>query len=204
MDLFALILFGLLSGDLVFETSPPPTPVIRDAIRRLAPHRVSPRRARHLARIIQREAKRRKIDVFLLVSFIHEESDWNPRLRSKTNDFGLTQVHVAARGSATFLGREAELYDPQTNIREWARLAAMWRGYHQRECEVRVKVCYGGADGKPWSCTMELLHPADHPWWSHLKWGYKVKKGSPSTKKVTVEGTYRWLLEQFYHVPETS
>src|SRR5512137_1016176 len=119
----------------------------------LAPH-LGRTVARTYARIIRTEAARKDIDPLLVVSFIHHETykKWRTRIKSPTNDYGLTQVHVAARGSATFLGREEELYDPKTNIREWCRLAHMWRAYHQRACV-----------------------GAKHHWWAHMKWGYKIK-----------------------------
>jgi hypothetical protein len=126
----------------------PSTQAIQAAIQSLAPRRVP---AKRYARIIHREARRRDIDPFLIVAFIHIESTWNPRAKSPTTDYGLTQVHVAVNGSATFLGREEALYDPATNIREWGRLAVMWRNYHERTCK------------------------DDHPWWAHLKFGYRVK-----------------------------
>lgn len=126
----------------------PSTQAIQAAIQSLAPRRVP---AKRYARIIHWEARRRDIDPFLIVAFIHIESTWNPRAKSPTADYGLTQVHVAVNGSATFLGREEALYDPATNIHEWGRLAVMWRNYHRREC------------------------PHTHLWWAHLKFGYRVK-----------------------------
>jgi hypothetical protein len=127
----------------------PSTQAIQAAIQSLAPRRVP---AKRYARIIHREARRRNIDPFLIVAFIHIESTWNSQAKSSTDDFGLTQVHVAVNGSATFLGREEALYDPATNIREWGRLAVMWRNYHERTCK-----------------------DDDHPFYSHLKWGRRVK-----------------------------
>jgi len=197
------LLLGFVFGDLVFETTPLPTPVVRDAILRLAPrYQVGPRLAKQYARIVQQEARRRKVDPLLVVSFIQVETarKWNPRLKSPTNDFGLTQVHVAVNGSARFLGREEELYDPRTNVREWVRLAAMWRAYHQRECEVHAEICYSGPEG-PWGCNKMRIAGSRHPWWAHLKWGYRVKN-TEHAQKVT--GVYRWLLQQFHHLPESS
>ena len=123
-------------------------------------------------RIIKTEAARKDVDPLLVVSFIHVETarSWNKRTKSKTNDYGLTQVHVAARGSARFLGREEELFVPRTNIREWVRLADMWRAYCKREGHT------------------------DHQWWAHLKWGYKVKNPH-HTMKVTK--LYEFLIKKF-------
>jgi len=162
---WASILFMLLT----VADAQPSTPVLRDAILWLAPGRVSDRTARRYAKIIHREARRRSIHGFLFLAFIHTESRWNPRMRSSTDDFGLAQVHVAVRGSARFLGREAELYDPETNIREWGRLAAMWRDYHARSC-----------------------HGASHRWWDHLKWGYRVRRGL-----VRVDELLQMLIGRF-------
>jgi hypothetical protein len=178
MSLLTLLLFSLT--ELVFEAEPPPTPVIYTAIRSLAPHyQVGPRLAKQYARIIRQVAQRRKMDPLLVVSFIHVETarKWNPRLKSLTNDFGLCQVHVAARGSARFLGREEELYHPRTNIQEWVRLADMWRAYHKRSCTT------------------------PHPWWAHLKWGFKVKDTKHAQKVANV---YHWLLQQLHRPLETS
>lgn len=94
----------------------------------------------------------------LVVSFAHNESRWNPRKKSVTNDYGLMQVHVARRGSARFLGREKELYKPRINIREGVRILAMWKGYHERWCK------------------------GDHPYWAHQKWGKKVKDDRRDSK----------------------
>jgi hypothetical protein len=136
----------------------------RSAIRRLAPPR-----AMRWARIIDQEAARRLIDPLLVVAFIHVETGrrWDPRLVSPTADYGLTQVHVAVRGSETFLGREEQLFDPRTNIREWCRLAAMWRDYHARTCI-----------------------PGKHRWWAHLQWGYRVRDTTHAEKVLRL---YRWL-----------
>jgi len=139
----------------------PPHTVIVQAIRHLAPH-IGPRTACGYARIVRREAARKDLHAFLVLSFIHVETlrKWNPRLVGPTNDYGLTQIHVAERGSDRFLGREAKLFDPQTNIREWCRLAAMWRAYHVRTCS------------------------DSHLWWAHMKYGYRVKSDVSHALKV--------------------
>jgi len=145
------------------------------AILLLAPH--LPRTTAQLyARIIKTEAARKKVDPLLVVSFIHVETvrGWNTRVKSVTNDYGLCQVHVAARGSETFLGREEQLFIPKVNIREWVRLADMWRAYHQKE----------GDDS--------------HPWWAHLKWGYKVKDTNHAMK---VKRLYESLKRKFRPKP---
>ena len=165
------------------------------AILFLAPHLSKPT-ARNYARIIKTEAVRKQIDPLLVVSFIHVETfrRWDPRVKSVTNDYGLCQVHVAVRGSARFLGREEELYNPRTNVREWVRLADMWRAYHYRECEIHTKVCYHDPEEGPWGCENMVLHKADHPWWAHLKWGFKVKDQKHAMK---VRNIFEMLRRKF-------
>lgn len=176
---------------LLLTLATPTTAEVREAIELLAPRHVP---AARYARIVRKMAMHRAVHPLLVVAFIQVESakSWNPRLVSRTNDYGLTQVHVAERGSARFLGREHELYDPATNVREWVRLAAMWRNYHQRKCEVRVEVCYSGPEG-PWGCSMEVLTHSNHRWWAHLKWGYVVKNTEHADK---VEGLLLWMLRR--------
>jgi hypothetical protein len=168
-SLVAVLLAAAVCGEALAEE----TETIR-AVRHLAPQ-LGKATSRRLAKIIDREAGRRHVDPLLAVAFVHVESSWNPRLRSHTNDFGLAQVHVAARGSERFLGREAELYDPQTNLREWARLADMWRSYCRREGHV------------------------GHPWWHHLKFGYRVRDHHRERK---VDRVYFYLTRTFRPTPE--
>lgn len=165
------------------------------AIMFLAPH-VPKTVAKDYAKIINVEAARKQIDPLLVVSFIHVETfrKWDPKVKSVTNDYGLCQVHVAARGSANFLGREEELFRPKTNIREWVRLADMWRAYHYRECEIHTQVCYDDPTEGPFGCTDEVLHKANHPWWAHLKWGYRVKDREHAMK---VKRVYDSLRKRF-------
>lgn len=110
------------------------------------------------ADLIRFEARWYDVDPMLVVAIIQVESGWNARKRSKTNDYGLMQVHVARRGSSNFWRREKELYDPRTNIREGTRLLAMWKRYHETWCK------------------------GDHPHWAHYKWGKKVGEISHALK----------------------
>lgn len=137
------------------------------AICSLAPH-VPPRTARSYARMIEQEADFQQIAATWLAAYVWVESRYKPDHRSPTNDYGLGQVHVAARGSATFLGREHELYNPRVNLRETARIAAMWRGYHDRKC--------GELPG--------------HGYWSHMKWGRRIK----STTHADLVEAVAWLM----------
>ena len=90
------------------------------------------------------------MDPFRVTAIIQIESGWKARKKSVTNDYGLMQVHVARRGSSNFYGREKELYDPRTNIREGVRILAMWKQYHKTHCR------------------------DDHPFVAHYKWGKYV------------------------------
>jgi len=164
------------------------------AILFLAPHIGRPT-AKKYTRIIRTEATRGDVDPLLVVSFIHVETvkRWDPRTKSVTNDYGLCQVHVAARGSDRFLGREEELYKPKVNVREWVRLANMWRNYHRKNCEVWHQICYSGPEG-PWGCSNERIAESSHPWWAHLKWGYKVKNTKHADK---VGALYKSLVKRF-------
>ena len=112
------------------------------------------------ADLIHFEAMWYRVDPLVLVSLIQVESRWNTRKRSVTNDFGLGQIHVAKRGSGDFYGREKMLYNPRVNIREAARIAAMWREYHTKWCR--------GA----------------HPYWAHYKYGKRVKADISHAIKV--------------------
>jgi len=150
----------------------PPVPVLKEAIHFLAGPRVRKKTGVRYAKLVAKEARRRGIHGFLFLAFIHVETarKWDPKLHGATNDFGLMQVHVAENGSDRFLDREEELYIPAVNIREWGRLADMWRAHHQRSCGTR------------------------HPWWAHLKWGYRVKDVEHAMKVLRV---FRTLMDRF-------
>lgn len=139
------------------------------AILWLAPHQ-SHTAVKRYADLIAFEAKWYKVDPLLVVALIHIESNWHPRKKSVTNDYGLLQVHVARRGSATFLGREKDLYEPRTNIREGVRILAMWKNYHEKHC------------------------PGEHPYWAHFKWGKRVKHIDHAIK---VRELYTALVHRF-------
>lgn len=103
------------------------------------------------ADLIAFESRWYNMDPLRVLAIIQIESGWRARKKSVTNDYGLMQVHVARRGSSNFYGREKELYDPRTNIREGVRILAMWKQYHKKYCK--------GA----------------HPFVAHYKWGKYVK-----------------------------
>jgi len=164
------------------------------AIVSLSPH-VPPRAARSYARIIEQEADFQQIAATWLAAHVWVESRYKPNHRSPTNDYGLGQVHVAARGSATFLGREHLLYNPRINLRETARIADMWRNYHNRECgkpwaEEPWAVPRSSRGWPAWLYPGGMFEPSRHVYWSHLKWGYRVK----GTASADLVEAVVWLM----------
>lgn len=116
--------------------------------------RTKPKDTRFYADLILFEADWYELDPLLVASYITIESGWNPNKVSKTNDHGLMQVHVG-KHSPRFLGREAELRKPRTNIREGCRVLALWKAFHARWCE----------KAEP------------HHWLAHVKWGRRIPVG---------------------------
>lgn len=116
--------------------------------------------ANYYADLIAFESRWYDIHPFVVVAITHVESGWNPTKVSRTNDWGLMQVHVARRGSNRFLGREKLLRDPRVNIREGVRILAMWKRVHRRWCK------------------------GEHPYWAHYKYGKKVKADLSHAEKV--------------------
>jgi soluble lytic murein transglycosylase-like protein len=166
---------------------------IAAAILSLAPG-VPHARVTEIAEAIAREARWYDVDPLLVVSIASVESGFNARKHSKTNDHGIMQVHVAPRGSARFLGREAELYDVRTNVREGVRLLKMWQRYHERECEVWANVGWDdralGAPKAEMGHTHMRVAESSHDYLSHYKWG-KTPRGESWAEKV--RGVHRWL-----------
>lgn len=129
------------------------------------------------ADLIEFEARWYHMNPFRIMALIQVESGWKPRKKSVTNDYGLMQVHVARRGSSNFYGRERELYEPRTNIREGTRILAMWYHYHKKHCK------------------------GDHPFVAHYKWGKYVK----NTEHAERVEALRAQLERKFHVePPTA
>jgi hypothetical protein len=112
------------------------------------------------ADLIVFESKWYDIDPYLISSLIDVESGWNESKISKTHDFGLMQVHTAKNGSSRFWGKEVQLLDPRTNIREGIRILAMWRNYHVKYCNNKT-----------------------HHFLSHYKWG-KIIRSTDHAEKV--------------------
>lgn len=128
------------------------------------------------ADLIAFESKWYRMDPFRVTAIIQIESGWRARKKSVTNDYGLMQVHVARRGSSNFFGREKELYDPRTNIREGVRILAMWEQYHKKYCK------------------------DDHPFVAHYKWGKYIKNTEHADR---VEALRAQLTRKFRPVPST-
>lgn len=136
----------------------------------LAPHlREGP--AELYAKTIYMEARRQALDPLLVAAIIHIESRWSSLHRSRTGDWGLTQVHVGP-ASPRFLDRENLLLNPRINIREGVRILKMWQAYHQRTCLLRRR--------------------ERHPFYFHFKWGRRVRP-----HKDKVGPLYRLLKEKF-------
>jgi hypothetical protein len=133
-------------------------------------------RADHLARIIAFEADMGQVDPLFVAAFIHVETSksWRADIRSPTNDYGLCQVHVSAVSKPEFIGREELLFDPVVNVHAGVQVMRFWRDHHRRNCIWHGK--------------------RDHPWWAHLKWGYRVKTTDHARK---VRNVYRVLRQRF-------
>lgn len=98
------------------------------------------------------------LDPYLIASVMWHESRFQDGVRSRTNDFGLMQVHWQKLhpqlGENWLVGLTKEtLMDPRNNIFSGARELA-----HKRRF-----------------CRRKRHDPEDHPWWAHHKWGNVVK-----------------------------
>jgi hypothetical protein len=131
--------------------------------------------AAHTAQIIHREAERRSIHPLLVAAVIEHETGgtWRRRLVSHTNDYGLMQVHVSRTMNRKYIGREHLLFSPRRNIRLGVRILSFWHDYHVRHCK-----------------------KDDHDWWSHYKWGSRVRNNKYGDK---VKRIYLRLLSRFVH-----
>jgi len=143
------------------------------AILYLAPH-LSKDEAAFYAILVRNEARRSSIPALLIVAIVQRESGWNNNASSATADHGLAQVHVSASTYPEFIGHEYLLYDPVINLHLAVKLMRFWRDWHYANC-------------------YPFHH---HPWFSHLKWGYKVKDNGKSARR-RVGRTYRLLLKKF-------
>lgn len=75
-----------------------------------------------------------KVDPILVAAVAFKESRFDPNVVSRTNDYGLMQIHVGKRFNKKFIGREHVLFDPRRNIKLGTKLLRMWRTIHRRRC----------------------------------------------------------------------
>jgi soluble lytic murein transglycosylase-like protein len=112
---------------------------------------ISFRRALSYADVIAVESKKYDVDPKLVVSIAWHESGFRSKLVSPTDDYGLLQVHWSP-GAPWLKGLAKEdLLSPYTNLKVGIRELAWWRKQHEERCN------------------------GEHPYFSHYKWGYKVK-----------------------------
>lgn len=125
---------------------------------------VSHKRAERYSSRIIKEAKRRKVDPLLVVSIIHHETGgtWREKLRSRTNDYGLMQIHVGPKVHQKYIGREHLLYRPGVNIYWGIRFLKIARWWHRKRCRRK----------------------AHHSWWVHYNWGFRVPKNRRYERSV--------------------
>ena len=133
-----------------------------------APH------ARMHAKIIVKEAKRRDIHPARILAAIHHETGgtWRTKLRSRTNDYGLMQLHVGKNTHADYRGREQLLYQPKKNIYLGTRMMMYWRRHHRKNCQ-----------GK------------EHHWINHYNQGHRVYRRRYGKKHMKL---YRKILKRFW------
>ena len=110
------------------------------------------------------QASDQNIDPLIIVATIHVETggQWDSTLISKTNDYGLMMVHVSRTTNATYLGREKELFNPDTNIMVGVQMLSFWKRYHKKHCK------------------------SGHKWWAHYQAGCAVKSDKYSRKIARV------------------
>jgi soluble lytic murein transglycosylase len=132
---------------------------------------------RTIAGAIVREAARHELDPLLVVAKISAESRFSRRARSRTNDWGLMQIHVSRTTYPKYRGREKTLLtDVRLNIRLGVRLLGFWKRYHDKHCR-----------------------PGDHLWWIHYQHGRRViKKGRAAGAGRRVLKIYQKLVNRFY------
>ena len=82
----------------------------------------------HFSEVV-RVAEERSIDPALMVSLIHHESAWNPRVISRANACGLTQVIPKWTGGRATSGRKytcEQLLNPQVSIPAGTEILSFW------------------------------------------------------------------------------
>jgi hypothetical protein len=127
--------------------------------------------ARVYSEIIEQECRRWSVDPLIVVATIHLESRWNRKARSRTNDFGLLQLHVSATTHSGYLRKPERLFNPRTNLRLGIKMMALWKTYHAGRCR-----------------------GMNHPWWSHYQHGKHVRNSASGRR---VSRIYELLLSRF-------
>jgi hypothetical protein len=135
--------------------------LILPAILFLAPN-VPTHKARSYSKRIIKEASRRGVPPLVVVAIIHHETGgtWRTKLKSRTNDYGLMQVHVSRRAHKRYIGKEHKLYNPDVNIYWGVRFLYYSKRWHQKNCK------------------------DDHPWWAHYNWGFRVLRNRRYPRSV--------------------
>lgn len=75
------------------------------------------------------------LDHKLIVAVIWVESRFRSRAKSRTNDYGLMQLHVSSDTHQQYIGRERVLYNPKLNIKLGTKMMRLWRRYHRCRCK---------------------------------------------------------------------
>ena len=119
------------------------------------------------AELIAKESTKWEINPIIVVSIMWHESNFKNAGNNKTNDRGLMQVHWH-KSSPWLRGlKPLDLMKPAVNIKAGVHELAWWKDFHYTRCA--------------WK--------SNHPWWSHYKWGVKVKNkkyGNSILAKSTV------------------
>ena len=127
--------------------------------------------AEDYAGLITGYAEQYEVDPLLVVAIVHTESRFTARAKSKTNDWGLMQLHVSTTTFKRYRGREHLLFEPKRNIRLGIKLLKRWKDYHKHTCPGHR-----------------------HPFWAHYGWGVRV----PRKRGVRpVDELYKVLLMRF-------
>jgi soluble lytic murein transglycosylase-like protein len=132
---FLLTIFGALSSVQVFARddnslrAPRTQGVEPDAYTRMK-----------LAEIVERYALAAGIPADLVRAVIRVESDWDVELTGHSGEIGLMQIRPETARDIGFKGEDAELYDPETNIR-WgvAYLASAYKLANGDLCHTVLK-----------------------------------------------------------------
>jgi hypothetical protein len=78
--------------------------------------------------------KRFKIAPLLIAAVAMDESNFRRTIISRTNDYGIMQLHVSKHTHRHYIGREKLLFDPKLNIYLGTKMLVYWRWYHEKHC----------------------------------------------------------------------